>query len=62
MRPTYANLSNPPINQPKYVSYDPYYMKIQLRVNMSKNTELAIKGKTMFIKCLLSCKDYSKNF
>lgn len=37
-------------------------MKIQLRVNMSKNTELVIKGKTMFIKRLLSCKDYSKNF
>ena len=59
---THANLPNPHTNQPKDISYDPYYMKIQLTVNMSKNTELVIKGKTMFIKYLFSFKDYSKNF
>lgn len=45
---THANLPNPHTNQPKYISYDPYYMKIQLTVNMSKNTELVIKGKTVY--------------
>lgn len=45
---THANLPNPHTNQPKYMSYDPYYMKIQLTVNMSKNTELVIKGKTVY--------------